>query len=71
MFFSPLEQFQILPVLSLPLGSTGLDFSITNATLMGVLIIFLVALLLFFVRDWSNSHSFYFIPNRYQIIFEV
>lgn len=71
MFFSPLEQFQILPVLSLPLFSTGLDFSITNATLIGFLIIFIVAFFLFFVRDWTNSHSFYFIPNRYQIIFEV
>ncbi len=68
MFFSPLEQFQILPVVALPLGPV--DFTITNATLMGFVIVFLIATLLYYVRDLKTK-TFYFIPSRWQVIFEV
>jgi hypothetical protein len=41
--FSPLEQFQIIPVCAFRLGS--LDFSISNATIIILLGLFLFALL--------------------------
>jgi len=44
LFYSPLEQFEILPLISLYLG--GLDFSITNETVILGLIFFLLTLLL-------------------------
>ena len=40
-FYSPLEQFEILPLFSLYLG--GLDFSITNETVILVVIFFLIS----------------------------
>ena len=44
LFYSPLEQFEILPLISLYLG--GFDFSITNETVTLSLIFFLLTLLL-------------------------
>jgi len=64
-FFSPLEQFEILPVFSFYLG--GLDFSITNETIILVVIFFLnktfvyslsiltLKLIEFFFRLFSKS----------------
>ena len=44
-FLSPLEQFEILPLFSLYLG--GLDFSITNETV----ILFIIFLVLFIFKS--------------------
>jgi hypothetical protein len=41
LFASPLEQFEILPLLQIYLG--GLDFSITNETIILFIIFFLVS----------------------------
>jgi len=68
MFFSPLEQFLILPLI--PLNFGAIDFSITNATLMGFFLIGLILGLLYSLRH-PESSTFYFIPNRWQIIFET
>lgn len=65
---SPLEQFQIVPILSLHLGK--LDISITNSSLSAFFIIFLF---FFFVNTLLNSHKndFLLIPSRWQLIFEL
>jgi ATP synthase subunit 6 len=69
MFFlsSPLEQFQILPIIPINIGI--FDFSITNATIilsigLGSFIFVLYSLL-------SEEGNFYIVPNRIQYIVEV
>jgi F0F1-type ATP synthase membrane subunit a len=63
MFFSPLEQFEV--ILLRPLVLFG-DFSITSVTLY----LFLVSLLLVVVLFLSFSVS-YFIPGHWQSVFEL
>lgn len=69
MFFisSPLEQFQILPIIPLHLGT--FDFSITNAfILLGIgLASFIFAL----YSLLSEQGNFYISPNRIQYILEI
>jgi len=68
LFTSPLEQFEIIPVISLYLG--GLDFSITNETIILLLIIFFVST--FFLSSFKQTDSTLFIvPHRWQIIIEM
>jgi ATP synthase subunit 6 len=66
MLFSPLEQFQILPIVPLRVGA--FDISFTNASLIIVLglVLALFTLRLLMPTD-SGAHL---IPNRYQVIFE-
>jgi ATP synthase subunit 6 len=66
-FSSPLEQFQILPIVSLQYGI--LDFSITNETVIILLIFFLLFSLIFSLLKEDNT--FYLIPNRWQVIVEI
>jgi len=67
MFFSPLEQFQILPLIPFTIGS--FDFSITN----GALISFIGLFSFFFVLNslLSASGSFNLVPNRIQFVIET
>ena len=69
MFFlsSPLEQFQILPIININLGN--LDFSITNATI--ILGIGLTSFMLVLNLLLSEKTSFYLAPNRIQYVVEV
>jgi ATP synthase subunit 6 len=69
MFFlsSPLEQFQILPLVSINLGI--FDFSITNATI--ILAIGLFSFIYSLYSLLSVSGNFYIVPNRIQYIVEV
>ena len=69
MFFlaSPLEQFQILPIIGINIGI--FDFSITNGVIilsigLGSFIFVLYSLL-------SEQGNFYVVPNRIQYIVEV
>jgi len=66
MFFSPLEQFQILPLLSIHILSY--DFSLTNAVL--ILTIGFVSLFFTFASLVKKDSNFSFVPNRIQFIFE-
>jgi ATP synthase subunit 6 len=65
---SPLEQFQILPLLPFHLGN--IDFSFTNATVLGLIIILLLFTLLICALE-VKTFSFFFIPNRWQSLFEI
>lgn len=67
-FFSPLEQFQVLPLLSIFFGY--LDFSITNETVILLLIVFF-SLIFFTSISSSKDSTFSLIPNRYQTVLEA
>jgi len=67
MFFSPLEQFEILPLL--PIRISFLDFSITNQTIMLVLIVFFL-ISIFFVILKQSTNSLFVVPHRFQIVLE-
>jgi F0F1-type ATP synthase membrane subunit a len=68
LFSSPLEQFEILPAISLYLGV--LDFSITNEAIILFLIFFFVST--FFYSSFKQSDSTLFIvPHRWQVIIEI
>jgi F-type H+-transporting ATPase subunit a len=64
---SPLEQFQILPIISVYLGI--FDFSITNAFI--ILAIGLTSFVLVLYSLLSEQGNFYIVPNRIQYIIEV
>lgn len=65
LFSSPLEQFEILPLISFYLGV--LDFSITNEAVILFLIFFFSLTFISSVVKQSDS-SLYIIPNRWQIV---
>lgn len=69
MFFlsSPLEQFQILPIIGMNVGA--FDFSITNATI--ILAIGLFSFIFVLYSLLSEQGNFYVAPNRIQYIIEV
>jgi ATP synthase subunit 6 len=66
--FSPLEQFEILPIFSLYLGN--LDFSITNETIILGVVFFSVYVFKASLVNQSNSTVF-IVPSRWQVIFEA
>jgi len=68
LFVSPLEQFEILPLFPIYLG--GLDFSITNETIILVLIFFLVSTF-FFSSLKQSDFTLFIVPHRWQIIVEI
>ena len=67
-FTSPLEQFQVLPIFSFYFGF--FDFSITNETIILVLILFFSSI--FFLSLFKeNDSSFFIVPNRWQSLIEI
>jgi len=66
-FQSPLEQFEILPLIFLPFGY--FDFSITNQTIMLILILMLFSVLFFGCLKQLNL-SLYIVPSRLQSTIE-
>jgi len=68
MFFSPLEQFEILPLLSITISF--LDFSITNQTILLALIIFFLVSL-FFIVIKQSTNSLFIVPHKFQIVLEL
>jgi len=64
---SPLEQFQVLPILPIKLGI--IDLSITNETIIILLLLLLTTLYVFSLL--GNDQTFHIIPNRWQSILEI
>jgi ATP synthase subunit 6 len=63
---SPLEQFQILPLIPLRFGN--LDLSFTNSALIGIISCTLVLLLMqMLMQTETGAHV---VPNRWQVIIE-
>jgi F-type H+-transporting ATPase subunit a len=72
MLLTPLEQFQIISLLSIKLFS--LDFSITNLLLINIItLIFFSNIVLFFSTNtnYLKETSFFLIPNSWQIFIEI
>lgn len=67
-FLSPLEQFEILPVFPLYLGN--LDFSITNETIILIVVFFIVYIFKSSIVNQTNS-TLFIVPNRWQVILEA
>ena len=67
-FFSPLEQFEVYPLISIYLGN--LDISITNHTFILFLIFIFIFILLFSLTNETNQ-SLFIIPNKFQAILEL
>ena len=71
LILSPLEQFQIVSLLSLKI--TKLDFSITNVLMISVLTLICFNCIIYFSssnQNLLNETSFFFIPNVWQTIVE-
>ena len=71
LLFSPLEQFQILSLITIKIF--GFDFSITNALFINFLTFLCFSGIICFFSSNKNcfeNFSFFFIPNPWQVIFE-
>jgi F0F1-type ATP synthase membrane subunit a len=66
-FYSPLEQFEVLPLIPLYFG--GIDVSITNETVI-LLIIFFFISILFFSSFNPKDSTLNLIPSKFQSVFE-
>lgn len=67
LYFSPLEQFEILPLI--PLRLDFFDFTITNSTILLLIVTFI--LITFFLSILKQSdQTLFIIPTRYQSIIE-
>jgi ATP synthase subunit 6 len=64
---SPLEQFQILPLIPFNLGN--FDFSITNGTIISAIGLFSFIYVLHSLL--SENKTFFIVPNRIQYVVEV
>lgn len=67
-FTSPLEQFQIIPILSCYFGFV--DVSLTNETII-LFIIAIFSILFFCGLTKDNDSSYFVIPNRWQATMEI
>ena len=67
MFFSPLEQFQVLPIVPITFGF--IDLSLTNEVVILFLVFFLLGTLLFSLLYKDGTLSL--IPNRWQAMLEM
>jgi ATP synthase subunit 6 len=68
-FYSPLEQFQILPII--PIKFWIFDFTITNGTIIILLIIFITLTFgLSLLQFKNNSYHLSVIPGAWQVILE-
>lgn len=66
--YSPLEQFEILPLINLNFGL--LDLSITNQTVILFILTFFI-LSLFFGLLNKFDNTLLIVPNRYQVVIEI
>ena len=68
-FLSPLEHFQVYPLISIYF--LNYDYSITNETI--ILSLFLVLIFIYFLSFFKTSkNSFYMVPNsRWQVLNEL
>ena len=64
---SPLEQFQILPLIPIRLGN--FDISFTNGNL--IIILALASFMLLINMLLSSKKSFYMVPSRWQVVIET
>ena len=71
LILSPLEQFQIVSLLSIKLGK--LDFSITNSLLISIITLICFSSIIYLSssnKNLTKEPSFFFVPNPWQILIE-
>jgi len=66
-FITPLDQFQIISLFSIKVFC--FDFSFTNSSLIGVIMISFFILLISYIS--SEDDSLFLIPNAWQVIIEI
>lgn len=66
-FITPLDQFQIISLFSIKVFC--FDFSFTNSSLIGIIMIAFFMLLISYIS--SDDNSFFLIPNAWQVIVEI
>lgn len=72
MFFTPLEQFQIISIFSFKFFC--LDFSLTNMLFINLIVLFIFSSIVFCFSSDTNylsETSYYFIPNVWQTFVEI
>ncbi len=68
-FFSPLEQFQVLPIFSL--FNNYLGVSLTNEAIILLLLFFYLSILYFSFLELTKDNTFFIIPERWQTTLEI
>lgn len=68
LFNSPLEQFQVFPLIPLVFGI--FDFSITNETIILIVLLFF-SIVLFLGLVNKKDQTFYIIPTKWQSVIEI
>ena len=72
MLLSPLEQFEIISLLSIKLFN--FDFSFTNSLLINIVTLIFFSSIVYFLSsdtNYLNETPFYVIPNSWQIFIEM
>jgi len=71
---SPIEQFEIVPLLKIEIYEGIIDITITNMVIANIMILTFIFLLTFYVTPKSNQindeNKIFFIPNRWQLVIE-
>ncbi len=68
-FFSPLEQFQVLPIFSIFFNYLGL--TVTNEAIILLLIFLYFTILYYSFLMLSKDGTFFLIPQRWQVLIEL
>ena len=71
MLLTPLEQFQIISLISIKL--VCFDFSITNLMLSNIIVLLIYSSIIYFSSqtNYLNKNSFFLIPNVWQLLIET
>jgi ATP synthase subunit 6 len=69
LFFSPLEQFYILPIITFDIIPYVFSFSIDNIVITLFLLLIFLSFFIYSLKK-NNNNSFLIIPNRWQLLFE-
>jgi len=71
---SPIEQFEVVPLINLEIYENVLDFSITNLFLANLVVLVFITTLAYYITPKSNKvyneNNIFVIPNLWQLILE-
>jgi len=71
---SPIEQFEVVPLINLEIYESKVDFTITNLFLANIIILVFIILLTYYITPKSTKTNgenlVFFIPNRWQLLIE-
>jgi F-type H+-transporting ATPase subunit a len=71
---SPIEQFEVVPLINLEIYESKIDFTVTNLFLANMVILIFMVLLTYYITPKSNKNNgeniVFFIPNRWQLLIE-